>query len=376
MSLTYEFSWINVPTMSYDKLNLMISNAANVANATNTVINLNEISPEKDDIQKICGQIPLQKQENGLTLSDIFQRKFDIVTLTDEDKIKSNITQLYEKVTDKFNTSNFTTANKYYLDELLKTTNTEGEKLKYINLAKFRHSVRKYLVVAYINIVISKATQCKNNAKITNANNKQDEINLLKGLLYDTTKLLLNIDAIPFELGATLVKKPTTNVSGYVKENSSINANLSMLTSTKSIIVQPNVNGSVGTRLVELELKPNVSGRDGKRRVIPELKPNVNGSVIKRLVVPEPELKPNVNGSVIKRPVVPVPELKPNVNVGEKPVEKVKNTISNNKLVFRKIPNSFTRKPQFQQLKPLGPSSYINAKTLENIERHIKPRLK
>lgn len=139
---------------------------------------------------------------NTLSIRDAYEKKFDVTPLTDEiaNKIKSNIKELFGIVVpnkdDTDNNDIFRKANNYYLSKYNKLNDNEAQKFR--NLTKLRHFLRKYLVMAHISVVITKAVECKYNTRKGNLEvEKNNEINLLKALLKDSTKLLLNIDAIP-----------------------------------------------------------------------------------------------------------------------------------------------------------------------------------
>lgn len=189
MSIEYKFTWIdntNVEGNKFENLELK-------CNDISIKIYLNEnLTGFPDYFTEKCKNIRLYANEN-ITLGNLILSKYDVSTLktawknVEIEDMKSNITQLYKIVASDI----FNEANEYYLVNI---NDNDNEANKFKNLALFRHSLRKYLVMAYISIVISERITCKYDGV---SGNKQKHIKSLKELLYESTKLLLNIDAVP-----------------------------------------------------------------------------------------------------------------------------------------------------------------------------------
>lgn len=185
MTDNFKFSWGD--DLEFKKLTLT---------CLDTQIEFDLISDDEEKMkEKIGGVVLLTGTDFKVFLHDIIPGKNDY---RDVDDIKSNIKDLFKKVVpNDVTTQNlFQHANDYYLKKYKVQGDNEAKKFK--NLTKLRHSLRKYLVMAHIQIVISTEVTCKyNTRKNILEKDKDDRIALLKALLKDSTNLLLNIDAVP-----------------------------------------------------------------------------------------------------------------------------------------------------------------------------------
>lgn len=211
MSITYSFSWEKSVDESqrYELLKL------NYFGKESLNINLLDSSLEiVENLKKKCGEIKLHSGKD-IKLDAFISTNYDINALNAKlnnneiEEIKLNIKQLYKLIevsVESDSKDTFKIATNYYLDNYLNKDTNKGEAQKYKTLALFRHSLRKYLVLSSISIVIYENLVCE--YKGVEEGDKKKQIDLLRGLLYDSTKLLLNIDAVPsFETSKLVSEK-------------------------------------------------------------------------------------------------------------------------------------------------------------------------